>query len=118
MNKEIEVKQPQPVTTPGTRVYYNKSQFFRVIHVTGMYGGPTPVKDEIMMTVFNDRSPFPEQTMNDTSGSEILKERVVKQGLERELESSLVMNLAVAKIMYKWLGDAIAKVEPQQKRVE
>ena len=79
-----------------------------------MYGGPTPVKGELMMTVFIDRVPFPKETMNDASGNEILKERVVKQGLERELEASLVMSLDVAKIMHKWLGESIAKVEKQQ----
>jgi len=117
MSEENATSQPKPETVQGTAIFYNKSNYFRVVHVTGMYGGGTPVPGELLMTVFNDRVPLPEKTVNDASGKEILQARVAKQGLERELEAALVMNLATAKIMHEWLGRAIDTIERIQKPV-
>ena len=52
--------------------------------------------------------------MNDASSNEVVKERVVKQGIENELECCLVMNLATAKIMLTWLEGAINRTEAIQ----
>ncbi|MGA3283423.1 MAG: hypothetical protein ABSD57_03045 [Verrucomicrobiota bacterium] len=113
-----EPLQPQPASVQGnTPVHYAKSNYFRVIHVDGMYGGPAPALGNMTMTVFSFRTPLPERTMNDASGNEIVRERVVKQGIENELECSLVMNLATAKIMHKWLDDAIKKTEAIQQKL-
>jgi hypothetical protein len=107
--------QPQPAPAQaGTQIYYTKSNYFRVIHVDGMYGGPAPALGSMTMTVFSGRTPLPEKATNDASGNEIVKERVAKYGIENELECTLVMNLETAKIMLKWLEGAINRTEAIQ----
>ena len=115
MSDEVKMQQPQPASAAGVMpIYYTKSNFFRVIHVDGMYGGPAPSLGGMTMTVFSGRTPLPEKTMNDASSNEVVKERVVKQGIENELECCLVMNLATAKIMLTWLEGAINRTEAIQ----
>jgi hypothetical protein len=112
-----EASQPQSTAAPNKLpVYYCKSNYFRVIHVDGMYGGGTPTIGNVMMTVFSHRVPFPEKIMNDPTGKEIIEERVVKYGIENELEASLVMELKTAKLMLQWLDTAIKNAEEMQRK--
>src|ERR1017187_6988830 len=92
-------------------VYITKSNFFRVVHVDGVYGGGTPTPGNIMMTVFSHRIPFPAKIVNDGRGNEIVSKRDVKYGMEQELEASLVMSLDTAKLMLVWLNSAIRNTE-------
>ncbi len=92
-------------------VYYVKSNFYRVVHADGIYGGGTPTPGDIMMSVFSHRIPLPEKIVNDADGNEILAKRVVKYGIENELEVSLAMSLEMAKIMRNWLDKAIKNAE-------
>ena len=75
---------------------------------------PLQIWGSMTMTVFSQRCPLPDKVTNDASGNEIVNERVVKQGIENELECSLKMNLMTARIMHKWLGTAIARTEAIQ----
>lgn len=102
------------IPTGELPIYYMKSNFFRVIHVDGMYGGGTPsagVTGDIMMTVVSHRLPFPEMLVNDASGNEVVAKRKVKYGVENEFEAALVMNLGTAKMMVQWLQSNIKNVE-------
>ncbi len=94
-----------------TIVHFTKSNFYRVIHVDGIYGGPTPTPGNIMITVFNSRVPLPDKTANDALNREIPQKRVGKQGIEQEAEASLVMNLETAKGMHAWLESVIRNAE-------
>src|SRR6476646_1778476 len=80
-------------------IYYVKSNYYRVIHMDGIYGGGAPTIGNIVMTVFSHRLPLPEKAVNDASGREIAEKRIVKFGIENELEVSLVMELNTAKLM-------------------
>ena len=76
-----------------------------------MYGGPTPTTGNIMMHIFSHMLPIPDQTFNDNKGSEIVDKRVIKPGIEREVEVSIVMNLVLAKSMRDWLDGRIKYTE-------
>jgi hypothetical protein len=92
-------------------VYVTKSNFFRVIHADGIYGGGTPTPGNIMMTFYSHRIPFPEKAVNDGKGNEIVSKRDVKYGIEQEYEVSVVTSLETAKIMLAWLDNTIRNTE-------
>jgi hypothetical protein len=101
------------------RFHYLKSNAFRSIHADGVFGGVTPRLD-IAATFFNERLPLPDQTaqkINDdgTIGDEIPSERIVRDGLVRELEANIIMDVGLAKTLVQWLNDKIAFIE---KRLE
>jgi hypothetical protein len=95
--------------------FYSKSNFHRVIHADGVYGGATPTPGDIVAHIFSHRMPIPSQSVNDANGNEILAKRDVKIGVEREIETSLVMNLAFAKSLRDWLDSRIKYVEATMK---
>lgn len=107
---KITTQQPE-IAMSEIPVYYVKSNFYRVIHADGVYGGGTPTPGNIMMTIFSHRIAFPEKIVNDSFGNEIPGKRVVKSGFENELEVSVVMDLATAKVMYQWLDNVIKNTE-------
>jgi hypothetical protein len=95
---------------------YLKSPFFRVIHVDGGIGGPTPGGRAIHLALFSERPAIPTQVVNEiaedgTLGSEIPGATQGKGGIVRELEVDAIMDLTTARILYRWLGEAIGKVE-------
>ena len=105
-------------------IYFVKGNYYRVIHADGVYGGGSPTFGNIIMTVYNHRIPIAEMSVNDAQGNEILGKRVVKYGIENELEVSIVMDLSTAKMMHQWLASTINNVEnsmrlaPQQNPVK
>ena len=116
---------PHPVILPvGEKVkfHYEKSSFFRVIHVDGAVGGLTPTLD-VFLSIYNQRAPIPKFTVQKVSeggqlGDEVIEERVQKEGIFREVEVGLVMNLNVAKALNQWLVDKIELAEKTQKQIE
>ena len=99
---------------------YLKSNFFRVVHADGVFGGVTPSLD-IHMDVFSQRSPIPKKVVHEvkpdrTVGEEIVDERVIRDAIVREVEVGVVFNLAMAKLMVDWLNDKIRFIE--EHRVE
>lgn len=112
MVEEPKIKAQQSEFPAGELpVYYIKSNYYRVIHVDGIYGGGTPTPGNIMMTVFNHKMPIPERAVNDAQGKEIREKRVVKYGIENEAEVSLVMDLNTARIVHQWLDSTIKNTE-------
>lgn len=119
MGAEPKATMPQSeISTGEMPIYYVKGNYYRVIHVDGIYGGGAPTMGNIMMTVFNHRVPLPDKVVNDAHGKEITDKRVVKYGLENELEASLVMSLDTAKIMLQWLDSTIKNTEVFLKKVQ
>ena len=118
-----EEKQPTQITEakslPQVRFEYIKSNLFRVIHVDGAIGGLTP-SGNIHMAVFNERLAIPQQIViavnpNGTLGGELKESRVVREGVIREMDADLMMDLPTAKSILKWLKENIEKLENTQK---
>lgn len=113
IERDKEVKPDR--TTQKIRFHYIKSSAFRTIHADGVFGGVTP-RLNISATFYNERGPLPDQTVQDvredgTLGTEILEERIIRDGILRELEANIVMDVAVAKSLVKWLNEKIALIE-------
>ncbi len=117
MVEEPKIAPLRPEIPPGEipagefPVYITKSNFYRVVHADGVYGGGTPTPGNIMMTFYSHRVPFPEKTLNDGRGNEIVSKRDAKSGIEQEYEVSLVISLETAKLLRIWLNDTIRNTE-------
>lgn len=93
---------------------YIKGNYFRVIHVDGIFGGNAPHPGIIHMDIFSERWPIPKRSTNQFSpgigiGNEILEERISRDAVVREVEAHLVMNIEVATKIRDWLTNKIKK---------
>jgi hypothetical protein len=94
---------------------YIKSNFFRVVHADGVYGGPSPHR-ELCLTFFNERFPIPKSSIYNIAPTgelqdELQSERDARTGIVREVEIAVMMDLSVAKSLALWLADKIAEIE-------
>ena len=106
-------EQPSP---EQTKICFNyiKSNHFRVVHCDGAIGTPTP-QGNIAASFFSERLPIPQQTtqMLEPDGklsTELLDQRVQRDGIVREVEVEMVMSAEVAESVAKWLTDRVAAI--------
>lgn len=97
--------------------HYDKSAEFRSYHVDGAYGGLSP-RGFINMAVYAERHPIPQRVDLAVKGStkdgvELGEEvyREGKEGVFRELQCNLIMDVGAAKAVHKWLGDKLVEFE-------
>jgi len=111
-------KGPPGIDLEAGRIRFDfiKSNYFRVIHVEGVFGGSSP-RGLISMAVYNERWPIPKQIIkefkNGRPGEEI--ERASRDAIVREVEAQLVMDVPTAKVICKWLQEKISNIEKQTK---
>ena len=109
------------------KFYYLKANEFRVVHMDGVVGGLSPTGD-IYMSVFSQRPPIPQVTVQSVKedgqlGEEIISERLIKDGIVREIEVGITFRPETAEIVIKWLQEKVAeynglktqKAEPERK---
>ncbi len=97
------------------RFHYIKSNHFRVVRGDGIFGGLTP-KGDISVAFYSERMAIPQQTVqlinpDGTLGDEDLSKRVVKEGIVRELEVDIVMNIEMVRALRAWLETQIKVYE-------
>ena len=109
MSEDEDGKPPSELT-----FHYIKSNQFRVTHADGAIGGPTP-RGLIQINFYSERMPIPTQTVQPVTegklGEEIKERRVSKEGVIRELEVGVIVDLSAAKTLLKWLGEKIDNLE-------
>jgi len=101
------------------RYYYLKSQGFRGIHVDGAIGGLAPNGRGLVIGLFSERGPYPQQVEFDIRpegaafklGDEVPGSAVGKQGIVRELEVEAFMDLQTARAIQGWLAQHIVALE-------
>ena len=111
-DETLDEYEPAPENT--IRFHDLKSNYFRVIHVDGAYGGIT-ARGYIHATLYNERRSVPRVTEVKYSGR--LKqgpERIVKgrQHVVRELEADLIFDLQSAIEFHGWLARKIKELRP------
>src|SRR5260370_19203370 len=111
---------PTP-TAHKVKFFHQKGSLFRIVHVDGSIGGLTPSLD-LFVSVYNQRAPIPQVTVQEISeegvlGDEILADRQTKEGIVREVEVGLIMNLQTAKVFHQWLTDKIGLAEKAQQQI-
>lgn len=106
------------MSSNAVKFHLVKGNFFRVIHADGVVGGITPSR-EIFLSLFNERDAIPqliEQAINaDGSLGEEIK-RSGKEGIVREIEVGVMLNVKTAKLIADWLlkqAEILAASEPE-----
>jgi len=92
---------------------YVKSNFFRVIHADGAWGGLNP-RGNIHMSFYNERSALPDtSTLTVAPDGNIVKpeEAQTSGALVREIECDVILDLRTAIGLRKWLDDQIKQLQ-------
>lgn len=105
--------------------HYIKSNTFKVVHCDGVWGGATP-RGYITINFFSERSPIPQILTHELGeeetgkgqrlGEEISRES--KEGIIREVDVEVIMDLPMAKSLNEWLKNHIATLEKRQATVQ
>jgi hypothetical protein len=104
---------PEMPQLPSTVTFhYVKSNHFRVVHASGVFGGLNP-DGTLLVSVFSERAPLPDVTVQKVEsggqiGSEIIEMRKSSDGIVRELEVGLNMDIRTARMLVDWLKERIA----------
>ncbi|MDX8452821.1 hypothetical protein RFM98_08640 [Mesorhizobium sp. VK9D] len=88
--------------------YYHKSNFFRVIHADGVFGGVTP-RAAIHCGFFSERSAIPLRTAFEVINGQPGQEEIIesKPGIVREMEADVVMDLNSALAFHIWMAEKL-----------
>lgn len=92
---------------------YVKSNFFRVIHADGAWGGVSP-RGNIHVSFYNERAALPDSSKLVVSdeGVVITPEKFhASSRVVRELECDVVFDFATAKSLQAWLNDKVKVLE-------
>lgn len=103
----------KPKTIKEITFHHIKSDGFKTVFITGATGGAT-VNSLINMNLYTDRTVIPsELTFEIDNNVKLGKEikRVSKQGVIRDVQVGVLMDLEVAKNLIKFLNDQIAFIE-------
>ena len=103
------------------RIEYQKSQSFRVIHADGAYGGTSP-RLQLFIAFYNERFPIPKVLTYETSATgaplgEITAERESKEGIIREVEVGVTLDITAAKSFLAWLTEQVAELEKRREHI-
>jgi hypothetical protein len=96
-----------------------KSEFFRVIHVDGVIGGPTP-RGLLHMAFYSQRPPLPKRIVQKITptgqlGESVAEKMVVQDAIIREMDVDVIMSIDVAKQVHQWLGERLNEIEVRQR---
>lgn len=112
---EHKVSHMAPDYPSSVTFHWVKSPHFRTIHVNGAFGGFSP-NGNLFLSVYSERPVLPDVTVQTIDGSgqlgkEIIEQRKGLQGVVRELEAGLAMDIATAKSLVEWLNERIKIAE-------
>jgi hypothetical protein len=106
--------------TPRISFNYRKSPAFRTVHSDGVFGGVSP-KGLITMTFFSERAPIPQQVTHELVAGRLGKEleelRVSLEGILREAEVCVVLDIDMARVLVGWLQEKIGLVDARASQV-
>ena len=111
--------QPRLDKPNQVRFHYLKSPHYRTVLAEGVIGGPTP-HGRIQMTVFSEHLAIPQQTVSKlksdgTLGEELKQERVSREGVVRDLETTLIFNEEVGDQLIEWLQRNLKELRKAKK---
>jgi hypothetical protein len=97
----------------SVKFFYQKSQFFRVIHADGVMGGLTP-HGLLHFGFYSERPAFPQSQVHNFSPEGVMSDPVStegKDGLVRELDVDVIMSRKTAIEFRDWLDTRIKEFE-------
>jgi hypothetical protein len=111
MSEEETKSAPKPDTVD---IFYDKSPQFRTIHAGGAWASVTP-ELEVQVVFFTNLAPMPEFVRQRVSENGLGEEvdKIVKKGISREYEVSVVVNKAVAEQLVELITRVMGQL-PQE----
>lgn len=102
-------------STEDITIHNKVSPFYKPVHVDGVYGGITP-RGLLNVSFFSERFPIPKSTEfridhENKTVSKIKDSADSKNGIIREYEVGVYMNLETAKSLNKFLAAKIEELE-------
>lgn len=99
-----------------------KTSSYRTYYFDGVFGGLTP-KGKIYAELFVERQPTPTEMVHDiksdlTLGDERREQRESKDGIIREIECGIMMDLKTAIAFKEWLEDKIREHQKIQENLK
>ncbi|MBN1150546.1 hypothetical protein JXA84_04920 [candidate division WOR-3 bacterium] len=100
------------------KFFYKTNTAYKSHYINGVIGGLTP-KGDLKLDFFSENFPVPNSVVhelleNNNLGKEIQRE--LSEGIIREIECGLVMNLETAKSINQWLTEKIKEIEKFYKK--
>ena len=98
--------------------HYIKSNNFRVVHGDGVWGGATP-RGYVAMSFYSERFPIPQKLVHDLGSNRAVGQEIgrdSKEGIIREVEVEVILDLDMAKSVVTWLQGHIDFLEQQPSR--
>lgn len=97
------------------KFHYLKNKNFRTIHIDGVVGGVTP-SNLIHVAIYSERPPIPKEMVYEvnpdgTLGEAVHDETVTLDGLVREMEVDILLDIVKAKGISEWLQEQITVAE-------
>lgn len=102
------------------RFHYIKSNYFRTVHCDGAIGAISPRLQAIEVAFYSERLPIPQvvahkiDVKNGQLKEEILTERVMRDGVVREVEVNVVLDIDGAERLVEWLNGKIREAKNAQ----
>ena len=99
-------------TRNHVRYNFTKSPLYRDIQIDGIWGAVHP-GGYIQMAVFKDKSHLPnavEYEVSEDGRRGVETDRDLPDGITREIEVDIAMNLNVATLMRDWLSERIKEL--------
>jgi hypothetical protein len=101
-------------------IHYQRSRHYRTIHADGAQFGVTP-RAAIQFTLFTDQRPMPEFVLHqlnpDGNLGEVIEE-AKKEGVIREVEANIVMDVATATSFVEKLQDILKQIKSLQAQAQ
>ena len=90
------------------RLNYVKTSNYRTYHVDGIYGGLTP-QGKLYIEPFVERQVTPQSVIHEIENFKFGKslDSEGKEGIIREIECGLILDINIAVVMRGWLDDRI-----------
>jgi hypothetical protein len=124
VNRDSKGSSPMTDRPEKIKFHYIKGHQFRVVHVDGAVASISPTGD-IVASLFSQRPPIPQLTVqtileNGQLGDEIVAERIIKDGLVREVEVTVTARPEIVAVLIKLLQEKLDEynrvIEEQQQR--
>jgi hypothetical protein len=108
---------PAPAGKPAperVRFHYIKSPQFASVHADGLIGGPTP-RGGLHLAFYAERAAIPTQVehalVDGKLGDEIKEARVQREGIVRELQVDVFLDLNAAERVLEWFERQVKGVQ-------
>lgn len=111
---------PKAETPKQLSFDFIKSNYFRVVHADGVWGGVTPSGDGLSLTFYSERSPIPTRVTNEIAADgRIAKEvgRQVRDAIVREMEVTVIMDASAAHSFKSWVERHVKALETTQNAI-